>query len=885
MLAVSLLPVGLPAQQAKPSAAVVTKAAAETPAEYAARKLALQEMLQRASTTGRILQVVAHPDDEDGSMLTLESRVKGNTAMLFTFTRGEGGQNAQGAVFFDELGILRTLELLAADKEYGAEERFSHVADFGFSKSAEESYAKWGGRDVPLGDLVREVRQFQPDVIVARFSGTPRDGHGHHQASAQMTVQAFSDAANPERFKSEGNPWQASKLYTGLAGDAATLVPDEGLPSALLDGKTPQEVALHGLRHQESQGAGNWKGPFPKVYSSYKLVATAHGVVKAAHEEDFFDGINTSLPALADRFPEGAKGSRGGLKENLSEIAGYIAEARTVAEERRPEAAVGPIVNALRIFQTKLGAESGARWNPLQVRLSEKREQLEQALILAEGVSASLTLVAPDRGSPFVVPGEELTFQLRVTNVGPAVVALRPRAALHPNAYLEGLGGGGISLQAIPNFPQDIGAGQTVELTIHGRLAKDAPITRPYFHRDSPVRDAVYKTEDDVAAFQNLALPDAPIHAKVALQIAGGDVELSPTARTAASRVFIAPAVSVGVTPAAVLLRSKQQSDAAIKVSTQNEGPFGESGDVKLQLPPRWTSDPASVALRLDAGVSRVTDFKLRWPAGTPSEQKVVTASFAGIYAEGYKLVTRADLDAFPYYAPAQTTVSLIDAEIPDKHNVGYIMGVGDTLPEDLTSLGFNVHLLTDEELASGDLRGYDTIVTGIRAYATRAALRDHNDRLLEYCKSGGTFLVQYEQDTDGFNRGRFMPYPAVMGRERVSQEEQPVTMRDPEAEIFRYPNRITAADFDGWVQERGLYFMKEWATEYTPLLSMHDAGEAPLQGGLLVAHYGKGIYIYSALAFFRQLPNGVPGATRLFINLLAAGHNPAAQPVTSASR
>jgi len=884
LLAISLLPAGLPAQQTKPAAAVVTKAVPETPAEFAARKVALQEMLQRLSTTGRILQVVAHPDDEDGSMLTLESRVKGNTAMLFTFTRGEGGQNAQGAVFFDELGILRTLELLAADKEYGAEERSSHVADFGFSKSAEESYAKWGGHDVPLGDLVREVREFQPDVIVARFSGTPRDGHGHHQASAQMTVESFTDAAKRDRFPSDGAPWQASKLYTGLAGDQATLVPDEGLPSALLDGKTPQEVALNGLRHQESQGAGNWKGPIPKVYSSYKLVATANGVVKAGHEEDFFDGINTSLPALADRFPEGAKGSGAGLKENLTKIAEFVAFARTAAEHS-PEAAVEPIVDALRIFQTKLAADSSARWNPLQARLSEKREQLEQALILAEGVSASLTLVAPDRGSSFVIPGEELAFKLRVTNAGSAVVQLRPRLNLSSSASLEGLSSSNSFPAEIRNFPEDVAAGQTVELTINGKLAKNAKVTRPYFHRASPVRDAVYTADDEVAAYQNLALPEAPIRARLALSIQGGDVELNATARTAESRVFIAPAVSVGVTPAAVLLRSKQQSSALIGVSTKNGSAAVKSGDVKLEVPEHWSSNPAGVPLQLAGGSTQTTKFTLGWPVGISSEQKVVKASFAGVYTESYKLVSRADLDAFPYYAPAQTTVSLIDADIPDKHTIGYIMGVGDTLPEDLASLGFTVHLLTDEELATGDLRGYDTIVTGIRAYATRAALRDHNTRLLDYCKGGGTFLVQYEQDTDGFNRGRFTPYPAVMGKERVSQEEQPVTMLDPEAEIFRYPNRITAADFDGWVQERGLYFMKEWATEYTPLLSMHDAGEAPLQGGLLVAHYGKGIYIYSALAFFRQLPNGVPGATRLFINLLAAGHNPANQPVTSASR
>jgi hypothetical protein len=255
-------------------------------------------------------------------------------------------------------------------------------------------------------------------------------------------------------------------------------------------------------------------------------------------------------------------------------------------------------------------------------------------------------------------------------------------------------------------------------------------------------------------------------------------------------------------------------------------------------------------------------------------------------YSESYHLISRPDLpDAFPYYAPAQTTISLIDADIPAQHSIGYIMGAGDTIPDDLTSLGFTVHLLTPDDLATADLSKYDTIVTGVRAYATRADLREHNQRLLDFVKNGGTMVVQYEQDTDGFNKGNYAPFPLSMGKDRVSQEEQPVTMLDAESQIFRYPNRITSADFDNWVQERGLYFMKQWSADYTPLLRMNDAGEPPLDGALLVAHYGKGTYITTALSFYRELPNGVPGATRLFINLLAAGHNPAEQPVVSATR
>ena len=392
-------------------------------------------------------------------------------------------------------------------------------------------------------------------------------------------------------------------------------------------------------------------------------------------------------------------------------------------------------------------------------------------------------------------------------------------------------------------------------------------------HRDSQVRDAAYKIDED-SPFLPDRLPPLPWCVDLPTEIAGRTLDLASCAEG-----FLAPPVSVQQSPVAVLKRLDQPHQVKLHVILKNNSQHALNGIAAFLLPAGWSATPTESKTSVEAGDAQDLTFTLQWRQSQNPSQSTIRAVFtsgAKRYFESYHLLSRPDLpDAFPYYAPAQTLISLIDADISTKHNIGYIMGAGDTIPDNLASLGFTVHLLTPEDLASADLSTYDTIVTGVRAYGSRPDLREHNQRLLDYVKNGGTMVVQYEQDIDGFNKGNYTPYPATMGRERVSQEEQPVTILDPGSTIFNYPNHISAADFDGWVQERGLYYMKDWSPQYSPLLQMSDAGEKPLRGGLLVAHYGKGTYITTALAFYRELPNGVPGATRLFINLLGAGHGP----------
>jgi hypothetical protein len=298
---------------------------------------------------------------------------------------------------------------------------------------------------------------------------------------------------------------------------------------------------------------------------------------------------------------------------------------------------------------------------------------------------------------------------------------------------------------------------------------------------------------------------------------------------------------------------------------------------LRLETPAGWKVEPPEIAVDLDHdGDLNNYSFQLTPQNLHEGAYKITArAEYNGKeYAEGFKIITRPDLDSYPAYRPATENVAAVDVKLPPQLKIGYLMGAGDEIPSVLESVGLNVALITPQELAAGDLGRYGAIVVGIRAYDTRTDVREHNRRLLDYVNRGGTLIVQYNQSTNLFNEGHYTPYPATAANIRVSVEEQPVEVLAPEEQVFNWPNKITQKDFDGWVQERGLYFMSQWDPQFKPLLASNDPGEPPQKGGLLLAHYGKGIYIYSAYGFSRQLPAGVPGAIRLFVNLVSTGQS-----------
>jgi len=857
----------------------------------------LKLMLRRLQTTGRLMQVDAHPDDEDGGMLTLESRGKGVSTLLMTLNRGEGGQNKLGSNLFDVLGVLRTLEVLAADRYYGVEQRFSRVADFGYSKTPEETFQKWQGHDIALADIVRVIRTFRPDVLVARFSGTDRDGHGHHQASAILTKEAFRAATDPKRFPEqikEGlQPWQPKKLYIGnVCGFGASTCDPANYTVKLNTGKEDPllgtsyvQLAIEGLRHQESQGLGDISIPKGDRFAYYKLVDSVvdspRDKNKDGHEQDFFDGIDTTLPGLADRLGDEEK-KVPWLREQLSQIQQQIAEAEhnsdsDSAKSARVLLSGRKAANDLlqRVQQSSLSEDAKKL---LTIELETKRDQFQQAANVALGVTLTAAYDAPPASSPesaaMAVPGERVAVK----------------------SFGSAKGGTVVSAKLILDAPgcqrfakQTMSADKPSKAAFVFRMTPcaEAGYTRPYWHRHDPERDTLNTIDEP--QYQTLPFPPPPFHVRMEYRYQGlpGSIEVPvmvrfrwPDGSEGEHPLAIGPAFSVALTPSSDVIPTDLHGSRSVK-STARDQSAASQAQIALNVPEGWRAEPAHESVEVPKDKSKDASFQV-FPSELEEGRTSIRAELTSgkkSYGEGYSVVTRQDLGTFYYYQPALQRVSVVDVKVPKDLKVGYIMGAGDDIPTVLEQIGMNVSMIPAEKLTTGlskeDLSKYQTIVLGIRAYDTQKDVIDNNKQLLEYVQNGGRLVVQY--NTMGsfgspvdFNDGKYTPYPATLSRTRVSVEEAPVQILDPTNPIFHSPNEITQKDFEGWVQERGLYFMSQWDPNFTPLLESHDPGEAEQKGGLLVAHYGKGTYIYTGYAFFRQLPAGVPGAVRLFVNLIS---------------
>jgi len=872
----------------------------------------LRLMLRRLSTTAALMQTVAHPDDEDGGMLTLESRGRGDSVLLMTLNRGEGGQNKVGSNLSDVLGVLRTLELLAADEYYGVQERFSRVADFGFSKSADETFSKWGGHDVALADMVRVIRTFRPDVLVARFSGTERDGHGHHQASSILTREAFRAAADPKRFPEQMaqglQPWQAQKLYIGnVCGFGAMTCPDAnwtvrlntGEPSADL-GMSYVQFAMQGLRHQLSQGAAIWNVDPGDRFTFYKLADSVRPpkLDKDGHEKDFFEGIDTTLPGLAARL--GAEESKvPQLRRELTEVANRVAKASEAAKTNNLSAAANPLMEVVAELTRVCDEVGKANVEPavkadLLTRLEEKREQAEMALNETLHVTLEATVVSRVGSDGDPVKEAAKKENEAVTTVSPGQEFL-VAVDLH-NGSTERLSIDGLKLEVPQGWgtisdkrrPVAIKPGENVDAVFRLKVPKSAEFTRPYWHRDDPETDSVNHVDEE--KYATLPFPPPALRARVEYSVANvaGATGKNGIAATVVARfvddegkerarpLAVVPAFSVALEPATQVISTHNGASSIVKVGVTGSIARETRGRLRLELPGGWRSEPAEAAVNMTRrGEKRDFEFRV-FPAGLQESRarvRAVLETDGEKFSEGYTLVTREDLGSFYYYQPAMQRVSIVDVKAPHDLKIGYIMGAGDDIPTVLQQVGMNVTLLSPEKLASEDLSVYGTIALGIRAYDTQKDVVANNKKLLDYVAAGGTLVVQYNTGVGDFNGGHFTPYAAELSRARVSVEEAPVEILAPDDEVFHSPNAITARDFDGWVQERGLYFMDKWDDHFKPLLSCHDPGEDAQKGGLLEAKYGKGTYIYTGYAFFRQLPAGVPGAVRLFVNLLSAGH------------
>jgi LmbE family N-acetylglucosaminyl deacetylase len=858
----------------------------------------LSQALRKLKTTARMIHTTAHPDDEDSGMLALESRGQGASVLLLTLNRGEGGQNKTGSELFDSLGVLRTLELLAADDYYGVEQRFTRVVDFGFSKTPDETFNQWRGHDIALGDMVRVIRTYRPDVLVARFQGNPRDGHGHHQASGILTKEAFKAAADaarfPEQLKEGLQPWQARKLYMGgvRANEDYTLKLDTGAYDPAL-GISYAQIAHLGYSRHLSQGDGRSQGPAGHSYTYYKLLESQVNTpgTSGGHEEGFFDGIDTTLSGLAARL--GSEESNVPfLRPVLSDLERFVSQAEAGFTPDNPARAATPLLAGLDqvrslIQKVETSNLSAAAKVDLMTPLRTKESQFMNAANLALGVALEATVDAsePDEGQEsagppnqrqsisIAVPGQTFTLTARLYN--------RSRRPISPVDIRLSLPDGW-KTEEIKRDLKDLGPGESGSVRFRVTASDNAEYSRPYWHRDN-TQEAIYTI--DQPRYLTLPLPPPPVRAIAAYSLAGAAGEISTEAIVRfvdaiygpdERPLAVGPPVSIDLHPSTQLLAVGDNRPDNVVVGIRNNTMGAAHAVVRIEAPADWKVEPKTQQVSF----SSVGEFNSYTFTVTPSglqearyAVKAVVEYNGKEYSEGYSTIWRHDLGTFYYYQPSIQRISSIRAAVPAQLRVGYIEGAGDDIPETLRQLGINVETISPAYLATGDLGKFDTIVVGIRAYDVRSDVKDNNKRLLDFVSRGGTLVVQYNQSVGAFNAGKFTPYPATATAKRVTVEEAPVQILAPGDSVFHYPNEIKPSDFDGWVQERGVYFMDKWDPKYTALMSSHDPGEDPLPGGLMRASYGQGTYIYTGYAFFRQLPAGVPGAVRLFINIVAAGH------------
>ncbi len=845
------------------------------------------QKLLKVQTTASAMHTTAHPDDEHGGVLALLSRGQGARLTMLTLNRGESGDNAIGPELFDAVGLIRTEELLVAGRYYGIDHQyFTTMIDYGFSKRLDETLDKWGRENV-LRDVVRVIRTERPFVLIARFQGNDRDGHGNHQTAGLITRQAFTAAADPKMFPEQVaaglRPWQALKLYMGgvRENEDWTLRVDTGAYDPVL-GDSYQTLARLGLSFQRSQTGGQFSpqpGPSVSYYKRLQSIVDA-----PAKEAGFFDGIDTTIPgiyrALRRTPPAGAEAALQAIdREVKAALHGF-----KMVDPSSSTPALAKALAATRAAHRQLGSDPD-----VAALLAAKDQQLQAAIGATLGVS--FTALAQPAGTqeptgpfaafarptamPPVVPGQ--SFEVKTTFVNRSPVAVKG-----VRVQLQGPGDWPAQPAA---SPRDAASNQPVSNTFTTTVPKNAPLTRPYFTRKS-IQDARYAVADEAQLLRAAAEP--ALTAIASYEVDGVSVDVrKPVTRLDANLPFgfdtrvlaVLPAVAVTMTPSqAVVPLGMARKQVRLRTEVVNNREGKSEGTLTLNVPPGWKVEPASQPFEFaHAGERAFYPFTVTIPALESREYRIdaVASSGGQQFREGYDVIRHRDLETRYLYRDAATSLRGVDVTIAPGLKVGYVMGIGDEVPAGLAQLGADVQLLGAQDLAGADLSRFDAVITGTRAYAVRDDLKTYNRRLLDYAKNGGNLIVLY--NTQELVPNQHAPFPGELPRsaEEVSEEDSPVEILAPSDPVFNTPNRITPADFENWVEQRGSKFWSGWDAAYTPMITTHDRGQAPQKGGWLHAKYGAGHYTYFAYAFHRQLPYGVPGAYRLLANLLSLNRSP----------
>ena len=871
----------------------LSQAPAQSPSPADEGAAGLYFSLKKLGTTLRVLHVVAHPDDEDGGMLTALSRGEGATVALFSVTRGEGGANLISDDFFDRLGILRTLEHTQAGRYYGIEQYYSSAVDYGYSKTLDEALRTWQGGDRILGDLVRVIRLRRPHVIAARFRGGPMDGHGHHQLSGVLAAKAFDAAGDPTQFPEqikEGlRPWSPLKLYHDninprwRAEDSklATLAIDTGRYDPLL-GRSYAQVARLGLGFQRSQGMAGFLSPPGPSETYYRLVKSRMGKDYApASESKFSDGLDVGWSRLIVLEQEIDPAATHRLK-SASE---GISLAEQLFDPKRPESCVESLLISYKAIENvlaKLQRERSNRTEQMEFDLNEKRTQLRVAIEKSLAIELRATAHRQDgpednpffgpssSGFDFLTEGQRFEVRYQFSNRSEKAIAIRSVEFRSPTKEIV------IAPVAKLGEPKLLRYNESFSGKMAGATGDGDFATRPYWRRKS-IQESFYEWSNPPS---DLAPIPAPVLIlKVTYEVDGVPLELERPVEVRTEfqgnpvvyPLVAAPSISVWPeNSTSVLLKGHTEARFRVRVTHHSTEPKKVEFDAEAPTGWRVASRPNPISFE-KVGESRDVEFVLEPPANFDSDATISFVAKVGnrAFREGFVTVTAPDLGRINYFRSATTTVRPIDVDIPKNLQIGYIMGSGDEVPKALAQMGATPEMLGPEYLSSGDLDRFDAIIAGVRAYAVRNDLRANNGRLLDYVANGGVFIVQYQ--TPEFDQN-FGPYPYKMGQnpEEVSEEDARVAILAPEHEIFTQPNRVSEKDFEGWVEQRGSKFLTSWDERYTPLLECHDTRQEEQRGGMLIARHGKGAYVYSAYAWYRQLPMGVPGAFRIYANMIS---------------
>ncbi len=786
---------------------------------------AILQELQSFREMGSVLYVAAHPDDENTTLIAYLARGRNYRTAYLSLTRGDGGQNVLGPDFGEKLGVARTQELLAARRLDGGRQYFSRAMDFGFSKDYLETLRIWDKQEV-LSDIVRVIREFRPDVVITRFSTVPGGTHGHHTASAVLALEAFKEAGDTNAFPDQLDAltqWQPKRIMVNSrGGDSSVHLDTSGTDPVL--GISFGELAARSRAMHKTQGFDNFRGGGGHT-ESFQLLAGD------AATNDILDGVDTTW----GRYPGG---------EEIGRMADEI------ITNFNPQNVTASVPGLLKL-RAKLEA-----WSITDPVVKEKRAQLDRILQACLGLEVTTTISRAE-----VVPGE--TMQLHQSAIVHSDFGVRWLAVRYPatGSKIEQV------VELTTNEVADRDSTQT--------LPMETPLTQPYWLRkegtagmfrvddpsligrpeNPPVFPVEYVFE---AGGQTFLIPDEPVQIKT-----------NSTGNEVRQKLDVIPPVSLKFAADVELFSPGASNVVEVAVTAARSG---AAGTLQLEAPPGWVVSPAKQYFHLSAvGESARLQFTVTAPGQSTTARIVACAEIGGVQYRNER-----EEIAYPHIprqllqpVAALKAVSL-DLAIRGQ-TVGYLPGAGDSVAPGLAQMGYKVKILDDQDITAEGLKGLDAVVIGVRAFNVRTNLAPQMPALFAYVAGGGTVIAQYNRP-DGLKVKTVAPFDLHLSGQRVTDETAAMTFLAPDHPALNIPNKITAADFDGWVQERGIYFPDQWDEHFTPILAANDPGEAPLKGALLVAQSGKGYYVYTGLVFFRQLPAGVPGAYRLLANLVSLG-------------